>query len=126
MDIQQREVRGVVILDLFDRFVLEDGVNGFVERMNTLIRHGRKKILLNFERVTYLDSAGVGAIAWKFVTAKQQNCDVKLLNLRPKSFTVLETTKLLTVIRAFESEDEAIESFALDPGEDDDVNPIFT
>ena len=126
MNIQQREIRGVVILDLSDRFVLEDGVNGFVERMNTLIRHGRKRILLNFEKVTYLDSAGVGAIAWKFVTAKQQNCDVKLLNLRPKSFTVLETTKLLTVIRAFESEEEAIESFVLDPGDDDDVDPIFT
>ena len=126
MNIQQREVRGVIILDLFDRFVLEDGVNGFVERMNALIRHGRKRILLNFEKVTYLDSAGVGAIAWKFVTAKQQNCDVKLLNLRPKSFTVLETTKLLTVIRAFESEEEAIESFVLDPGDDDDIDPIFT
>ena len=126
MNIQQREVRGVVILDLHDRFVLEDGVNGFVERMNHLIRRGRKRILLNFASVTYLDSAGVGAIAWKFVTAKQQNCDVKLLNLRPKSFTVLETTKLLTVIRAFESEDEAIQSFALDAGEDDDVDPIFT
>ena len=126
MDIQQREVRGVVILDLSDRFVLEDGVNGFVERMNTLIRHGRKKILLNFERVTYLDSAGVGAIAWKYVTASKQNVHVKLLNLRPKSFTVLDTTKLLTVIQAFESEDEAIESFALDHEDDDDVDPIFT
>ena len=126
MDIQQREVRGVVILDLFDRFVLEDGVNGFVERMNTLIRHGRKRILLNFAKVTYLDSAGVGAIAWKFVTASKQNVHVKLLNLRPKSFTVLDTTKLLTVIQAFESEDEAIESFALDHEDDDDVDPIFT
>ena len=126
MNIEQREVRGVVILDLVDRFVLEDGVNGFVERMNALIRHGRKKILLNFDRVTYLDSAGVGAIAWKYVTAKQQDCDVKLLNLRRKSFTVLETTKLLTVIRAFESEEEAIESFLLDRHDDDDVDPIFT
>src|SRR5262245_17525420 len=127
MDIQQREVRGVVILDLFDRFVLEDGVNGFVERMNTLIRQRRTRILLNFDRVTYLDSAGVGAIAWKYVTAKQQNCDVKLLNLRPKTFTVLETTKLLTIIRSFDSEEEAIESFALDhKDDDDDVDPIFT
>jgi anti-sigma B factor antagonist len=127
MDIQQREVRGVVILDLFDRFVLEDGVNGFVERMNALIRQRRTRILLNFDRVTYLDSAGVGAIAWKYVTAKQQNCDVKLLKLRPKTFTVLQTTKLLTVIRSFDSEDEAIESFALDrKDDDDDVDPIFT
>ena len=126
MHIQQREVRGVVILDLSDRFVLEDGVNGFVERMNTLIRHGRKRILLNFEKVTYLDSAGVGAIAWKYVTASKQNVHVKLLNLRPKSFTVLDTTKLLTIIQAFESEDEAIESFAQDREDDDDVDPIFT
>jgi len=125
MDIQQREVRGVVILDLFDRFVLEDGVNGFVERMNNLIRHGRKRILLNFQGVTYLDSAGVGAIAWKYVTAKQQNCAVKLLNLRPRSFTVLETTKLLTVIETYDSEDKAIDSF-VDHDDDEDVDPIFT
>jgi len=125
MDIQQREVRGVVILDLFDRFVLEDGVNGFVERMNTLIRQRRRRILLNFEHITYLDSAGVGAIAWKFITAKKQNCDVKLLNLRPRSFTVLDTTKLLTVIESYDSEDAAIDSF-VDHDEDDDVDPIFT
>jgi len=124
--IAQREVRGVVILDLEGRLVMEDGVPDFVEHVSALIRQSRRRILLNFDQVTYLDSAGVGAIAWKFVTAKQQNCDVKLLNLRPKSFTVLETTKLLTVIRAFESEEEAIESFAIDPGEDDDVDPIFT
>src|SRR5436190_20673598 len=125
MNIQQREVRGVVILDLSGRFVLEDGVNGFVERMNTLIRHGRKRILLNFEGVTYLDSAGVGAIAWKYVTARKQDSDVKLVNLRPRSFKVLETTKLLTVLENFQSEPDAIESFFLDH-EDDELNAIFT
>ena len=109
MTITEREVRGVVILDLQDRFVLEDGVPSFVERMNALIRHGRKSILLNFDRVTYLDSAGVGAIAWKYVTARKQDCDVKLL----------------TVIANFQSEPDAIESFFVD-NEDDDLNPIFT
>ena len=125
MTITEREVRGVVILDLRDRFVLEDGVPPFVERMNSLIRHGRKWILLNFDGVTYLDSAGVGAIAWKYVPARQQNCDVKLVNLRPRSFKVLETTKLLSVIANFQSEPEAIESFFVHD-DDDELNPIFT
>ena len=40
--------------------------------------------------------------------------------------TETSTTKLLTIIQAFESEDEAIESFAQDREEDDDVDPIFT
>jgi anti-sigma B factor antagonist len=126
MRIEQRDVRrGVVILDLYDRFVLEDGVTPFTERMNALIRQGCKRILLNFEGVTYLDSAGVGAVAWKYVTAKKQDADVKLLNLQPRSFTVLETTKLLTVIETFDSEERAIESF-VEREEDDDVDPIFT
>jgi anti-anti-sigma factor len=125
MRIEQRELSGVVILDLYDRFVLEDGVNPFVEKMNALIRQGRKRILLNFQGVTYLDSAGVGAVAWKYVTARKQDGDVRLVHLRPRSFKVLETTKLLNVIQSFDSEAAAIESFDRDTPEDD-VNPIFT
>jgi anti-sigma B factor antagonist len=125
MRIEQRESAGVVILDLYDRFVLEDGVTPFVDKMNALIRQGHKRILLNFDAVTYLDSAGVGAVAWKYVTARKQDSDVKLLNLRPRAFKVLETTKLLTVMQTFDSEAEAIQSFDVD-GPDDDLNPIFT
>ena len=125
MRIEQRQTGGVVILDLYDRFVLEEGVTPFVDLMNALIRQGRKRILLNFAGVTFLDSAGVGAVAWKYVTARKQDGDVKLLHLRPRSFKVLETTKLLTVMQAFDSEADAIRSFDLDDP-DDETNPIFT
>jgi anti-anti-sigma factor len=111
MKISQREVSGVTVLDLEGRFVLEDGVVSFVERMNTLMREGHKRILLNFARVTYLDSAGVGAIAWKYVTARNRDADVKLVNLGRKSYHVLSTTKLLTVLEHFESEQHAVDSF---------------
>jgi len=124
MTITQREVRGVTILDLEGRLVMEDGVPQLVEHLNALIRQARARILLNFDKVTYLDSAGVGAIAWKFATARRRDVHVKLLNLRRKSHNVLKTTRLLTVLKAFESEDEAIDSFA--DTDDDDVNPIFT
>ena len=124
MQITQREVRGVVILDLDGRLVLEDGVPPFVERMNTLSHRAGTRILLNFDKVTYLDSAGVGAVAWKFVTVRKRNGDVKLLNLRAKSHNVLMATKLLTVLESFDSEDAAIDSFV--DGQDDEVNPIFT
>jgi anti-sigma B factor antagonist len=124
MQITQREVRGVVILDLVGRLVVEDGVPPFVERMNALSHRDGTRIVLNFDKVTYLDSAGVGAVAWKYVTVRKRNGDVKLLNLRPKSHNVLHTTKLLTVLESFESEDAAIDSF-VDP-EDGEINPIFT
>ena len=126
MEIRQREVSPVVVLDLLGRFVLEDGVEAFVERMNALIRAGHKQILLNFEGVTYLDSAAVGAVAWRYVAIQKRGGEIKLLHLQPRSFTVLEKTRLLTVISNYESEDAAIESFKATANEEDDVDPIFT
>ena len=111
MQISERSVGDVTILDMDGRLVLGDGVAPFVERMNVQIRTGRKKILLNFERVTYLDSAGVGAVAWKWVTARKQDADVKLLNLTDRSHHVLMITKLLTILETFDSEQQAIDSF---------------
>ena len=111
MEISERSVGDVIILDLEGRLVVEDGVTPFNDRMNALVRHGRKKILLNFERVTYLDSSGVGAVVWKYVTARKQNASVKLLNLTRKSHNVLMITKLLTVLETFDSEQLAIDSF---------------
>jgi anti-sigma B factor antagonist len=124
LEISQREVRGVTVLDLSGRLVLENGVSMFLERMNQLRQAGHRWVLLNFDRVTYLDSAGVGAIASKYVSARNRDGDVKLLNLRPKSHTVLKTTKLLTVLESFESEQEAIASFP--NNRQDDTRPFFT
>src|ERR1051325_10511160 len=107
MKITQREVKGVAILDLEGRLVMEDGVPALIEHLNALIRKSRRRIILNFDKVTYLDSAGVGAVAWKFATARRRDVDVKLMNLRRKSHNVLKTTKLLTVLKAYESEQEA-------------------
>ena len=50
MQITQREVRGVIILDLEGRLVLEDGVTPFVELMNALGHRGGTRILLNFAK----------------------------------------------------------------------------
>ena len=111
MEISERTAGDVTILDLDGRLVVEDGVTPFIDRMNALVRHGRKKILLNFEGVTYLDSSGVGAVVWKYVTARKQDASVKLLNLTRRSHNVLMITKLLTVLETFDSEQQAIDSF---------------
>ena len=112
MQITERTVGDVVILDLEGRLIVEDGVTPFVEHVNALVRHGRKRILINFAQVSYLDSSGVGAVVWKFVTAQKQNCRVKLLHLTHKSQNVLYITKLLTVFDTFDAEQDAVRSFS--------------
>jgi anti-sigma B factor antagonist len=111
MEIAERVVDGVAILDLSGRLILSDGEKTFRQKVDDLVLQGQKKILVNFDNVTYLDSAGVGAVVWKYVTLKRQGGDLKLLNLHLRTHRVLAVTKLLTVLQSFDSETAALAAF---------------
>lgn len=111
MVIVERTAGDVTVLDLSGRLILDEGFEPLRQTLNRLIGAGRKKILLNMDGVTYLDSAGVGLIACKYVTLCRHNGHLKLCSLHPRSYDVLHTTKLLTVFEAFGSESSALNSF---------------
>jgi anti-sigma B factor antagonist len=115
MEIIQRTLGDVTILDLNGRFVEEKGAD-FRETMDRLVKSGRRKVLLNFEGVTYMDSAGLGILVAKFVTLNKKDGKLKLCNLHRPSFRVLDVTRLLTIFESFDSESAALASFG-DPPE---------
>ena len=84
--------------------------------MNRIVRQGARKVVLNFDLVDYVDSAGLGMLASGYIRLAKHDGRLKLCNLHRRSFRVLNITKLLTVFEAYESEDEAVRSFA-DHGE---------
>jgi anti-sigma B factor antagonist len=83
---------------------LRDAIRG-------LIAKGSKKILLNMGEVNYIDSSGLGELVSAFTTAKNQQADVKLLNLTKKVHDLLQLTKLYTVFDIKDDEASAIASF---------------
>jgi len=62
--------------------------------------------------VPYIDSAGLGEIVRTFTTVSRQGGSLKLLNLTKRIEDLLSITKLLTVFETFDTEAEAIKSFA--------------
>src|SRR5260221_12517131 len=108
MQIVERTVGDVTILDLKGRLILDDGYEPLRVALNHVIGEGRRKLLLNLDRVTFLDSAGIGLIACKYVTLCRHGGQLKLCNLRTRSHEVLHITKLLTAFESFESEAAAI------------------
>ncbi|OFW25145.1 MAG: hypothetical protein A3H97_19920 [Acidobacteria bacterium RIFCSPLOWO2_02_FULL_65_29] len=111
MEIVERFVDNVAVLDLKGRLILADGDGMFLRKIDELIRLGHTRILLNFHDVSYLDSAGVGVVVWKYVTLKRQGGALKLLHLKDRSQKVLRVTRILTVLESFDSETEAVASF---------------
>jgi anti-sigma B factor antagonist len=112
MQIEERAVGDVVVLDLKGRITLGDGDQLLKDKVNSLVNQGHKGIVLNLAGVPYIDSAGLGEIVGSYTTVSRQGGSLKLLNLTKKITDLLAITKLLTVFETFDSEDEAVRSFS--------------
>jgi anti-sigma B factor antagonist len=112
MQIEERPVGDVIVLDLKGKVTLGDGDQLLKDKINSLVNQGQRKILLNLEGVPYIDSAGLGEIVRTYTTVSRQGGSLKLLNLTKRIQDLLAITKLLTVFETFDSESEAVRSFS--------------
>jgi len=106
-----REVDGVSVVALDGRIVLGEESNALREKVKSLLAEGRKKIVLNMDNVTFIDSAGLGTLVAAHHSAKSQGASLRLCHLGSKFQEVLQITKLLTVFEVFNTEAEAVASF---------------
>jgi anti-sigma B factor antagonist len=111
MDIKERVVESVSILDLSGKIVLGEGDVQIKERIRDLLSDGQRKILLNLGDVSYIDSAGLGSLISSYATTKREGGQLKLVNLTKRVQDLLAITKLITVFDTYENEKEAVASF---------------
>ena len=112
MQIEERVVGDVKVLDLKGRVTLGEGDELLRDKVNSLLNQGHKKIVLNLAEVPYVDSAGLGEIVRTYTTVSKQGGSLKLLNLTKRITDLLSITKLLTVFETFDSEQDAVRSFS--------------
>jgi anti-sigma B factor antagonist len=112
MQIDQRAVGDVVVLDLKGRVTMGEGDELLKDKVNSLVNQGHKKIVLNLAEVPYIDSAGLGEIVRTYTTVSRQGGSLKLLNLTKRITDLLSITKLLTVFETFDTETDAVRSFS--------------
>src|SRR5204863_9753945 len=111
MQIEERAVGDVVVLDLKGKITLGEGDELLKDKVNSLVNQGKKKIVLNLADVPYIDSAGLGVVVRTYTTVSRQGGRLKLLNLTKRIQDLLAITKLLTVFDTYDSESDAIKSY---------------
>jgi anti-sigma B factor antagonist len=77
-----------------------------------LLAEGKKKIVLNMDNITFIDSAGLGTLVASHHTAKKEGASLRLCHLGSKFQEVLQITKLLTVFDVSDTEAAAVASFS--------------
>lgn len=106
-----RQVGKVAVVDLSGKITIGEGDVILRERVSELLEGGNQNILLNLEKVSYMDSAGIGELVACYKRAKEKDGTVKLLNPTGKVFDLLQLTKLEEVFETFKDEREALGSY---------------
>lgn len=105
-----RQFGDVTVVDVRGRFTMIEG-EAVHEMLLDLIGDGRKKLLLNFRDVTYLDSSGVGQLVRSLYSVQKQGAQMKAVELSPRAAEVLRLVNLHRVLADFPDEQAALKSF---------------
>jgi len=106
-----RDAGSVTVVDFSGRITLGEGSALLRTTIRKLLGDQRRKILLNLADVDYIDSSGIGELVSAFTAVKNQDGDLKLLNLTKKVRDILQITKLYTVFDVYLEEHAALRSF---------------
>jgi anti-sigma B factor antagonist len=112
MKFNTRQNGDVTILDLNGRITIGSGEEALRNATQEILNNGAKKVVINMGGVTMIDSSGIGELVSAYTTATNRGAKLKLANLPAKVSDILTITQLITVFDVFDSEAEAVQSFA--------------
>jgi anti-anti-sigma factor len=107
--IQVHEVGGVAVLSP-EGFINAHTVRQFEGALEDLVLAGKYTILLDCRLLTYISSAGLGAIMGLIETVRANGGDILLCNLQKNVHEIFETLGFTELYRVFATEREALQS----------------
>jgi len=105
-----RHIGDIAVLDISGRITLGEGNVMLREIVRDLVNKGNKKIILNLGEVQYIDSSGVGELVRTHTTVRNQDGQLRLVNLNQRVNDLLQMTKLSAVFDIERDEASAIQS----------------
>ncbi|HEY1214893.1 MAG TPA: STAS domain-containing protein [Bryobacteraceae bacterium] len=111
LKIQQREVDGILIMEMAGRLVLGNHLTDVQETITGNIHRGNVRQILNLRQVSTIDSSGLGTLVLVHTNVENAGGALKLLHLSKRHLELMILTKLTGVFEIFDSEQDAINSF---------------
>jgi len=108
--ITTRDIEGVTIVDVIGAKQDPSSI-GLIDALNELLAKGPQRILLNLASVHRISKNGVGDLIHCYTNVVKQSGMLKLLNVQPKVYKMLEFINVSRIFEIFQDEEEAIRSF---------------
>jgi bifunctional UDP-N-acetylglucosamine pyrophosphorylase/glucosamine-1-phosphate N-acetyltransferase len=112
-------VRGsgsATVFDLRGRLTLGEPISQLRTEIRPMIDAGRRNVVLNLAKISYIDSAGMGALVGILKAVREVNGQLRLSALPTKVKVLLETANLDRVFEVCADEAEALASLSKTEG----------
>lgn len=110
--LKERKRDGVAILEMSGKLMGGPDADAFAETLKTLIHEGCCNVIVNMERVKWVNSTGLGILISGYTTLKKSGGELKLMKVSDRIENIFIVSKLYTVFESFQDEDEAVQSFS--------------
>ena len=111
LTINVREIQDVVILELGGRLVMGEEVDSVRHMIHDLVDHHHKRISLNLDQLSRVDSTGIGMLVEAVIYTVKQGGRLSLYMVPRLVRNVLTTHRLLQAFEIHPTEAEAIAGF---------------
>ncbi|MEJ2010473.1 MAG: STAS domain-containing protein [Acidobacteriota bacterium] len=110
--IEAKESDGVTVVTLAGRVTLGDESNQLRNKIKDLLTQGKNRMVLDLGEVSYIDSAGLGALVSAYTSARSGGGEIKLASVTKKFHELLNITKLVTIFDVHGSVADAVKAFS--------------
>ena len=111
MQSTHRTPDGITILRPEGKITLGDGDQELGEAVRSALDEGALHLILDFSKVTYMDSSGVGELVGCFTQIKAKGGELRLCGLSARIFNLITMTSLHSVFDVMATEAEALAGF---------------
>jgi anti-sigma B factor antagonist len=120
IEIKEKELRGIIILEPVGRLVLGQESMDFRAKIREVLEKSdwvkekwgwNTRIVLDLGNLSFVDSAGLGALIAARTSTVSRGAGIKLANLTKKMRDALTITKLATVFDVYDSVEAAVNSY---------------
>lgn len=111
LHIEQREIEGIIILDLKGPLTLGHEELELRDRLYALHQAGKVNIILNLRDASDIDSTGLGTLVFGLARSHEGGGGLSLLNLNQSHMKLFLLTRLAVTFEFFDDEQDAVNSF---------------
>ena len=111
MTLKEKEIDSIVVLELSGKVMGGPDANLLSEKLHELVDQKRTKVVADLSKVSWMNSSGLGILIGGLTTMRNNEGDLKLVNVTERIKSLLIITKLITIFETFESVDDTVASF---------------